>query len=352
MSSYNLYGGTPKKTLDLMKHFKENSILYVYNDTFPELKSKFEETGGRVYEGFYGQNVFLHLKKLLLIIDNENINLVQTQFSMGETLGFLIKLFRPKVKLIIAFVGSLQPSNLKSFLVSQLYRKADFFIYISAFVKAEKIKQFPILKKKNSKIIYNGTEKRIDDGEPILEMKSFNILDIAGLTKIKNIEVLIEALNIIVNELKINDIFLYVAGDGPQKPFLKELINSYKLQNHVFLLGYQTNVGRFIDKCNLFVHPCYVEGFGIAVAEAMHAAKPIIVSNAGALPELIEDGKTGLIVDPFSPVEWAEAILLLKDNKALASKLCLNARKHAQNHFNIDSYCKNYEDLYVKLLKR
>jgi len=109
MSSYNIFGGTPKKTLDLVKYFKEDAALYVYNESYSEFKFQFEATGAAVYEGFYGRNLFLHLKKLLTIIDKENINIVQTQFTMGETLGALIKVFRPKVKLVTAFVGPLNP---------------------------------------------------------------------------------------------------------------------------------------------------------------------------------------------------------------------------------------------------
>jgi len=105
MVSYNLYGGTPKKTLDLMKHFGEKSVLYVYQNGYEEFKPLFEATGGKVFEGFYGRNILKHLKRLIRIIDQENIDIIQTQFWMGETLGFFLKLFRPKVKVIIAFVG-------------------------------------------------------------------------------------------------------------------------------------------------------------------------------------------------------------------------------------------------------
>lgn len=352
MSSYNLYGGTPKKTLDLMKHFEKQSALYVYHDDFSELKSQFEATGGNIYEGFYGRNLFSHLKKLLSIIDEENINIVQTQFSMGETLGFLIKIFRPKVKLIVAFVASLKPSNLKGFIVYQFYKKVDYFIYISKYVKTEKIRQFTFLKKKNGKIIYNGTEERIDNGKSVIKLNGFAIFDIAGLIHLKNIQILIEALNIIINKKQRKDVYLYVAGDGRMREELETLIDKYNLQKHIFLLGYQSNVGKLLNNCDVFVHPAYAEGFGIVIPEAMLAEKPIIVSNAGALPELIENEVSGLVVEPHNAEQWANAILRIIENPQLAKKLAHNGKERAKKEFSKEKYVLNYEKLYKELLAK
>lgn len=350
MSSYNLYGGTPKKTLDLMKHFGDHAVLYIYRNSYPELKEQFKATGGAVYEGFFGWNLFSHLKKLLTIIDNEKIDIVQTQFSMGETLGFLIKIFRPKVKFVVAFVASLKPSKIKGYVVGNLYSKVDFFIYISHYVKTEKIRQFPIITKKKGKIIYNGTVERSDNGTEAIAFKKFSILDIAGLIHLKNIQILIEALNIIINVRQRTDVFLYVAGDGPMRKELESLIVSYNLQKHIFLLGYQSNVGRLLNNCDVFVHPSYAEGFGIVIPEAMLAEKPIIVSNAGALPELIEDEVSGLVVEPHKALEWADAILRLAEDKAFSAQIAYNSKIKAENDFSFERFTSNYEKLYYSLL--
>jgi len=350
MSSYNLYGGTPKKTLDLMKHFGDQAVLYVYHNSYPELKEQFKATGGAVYEGFYGRNLFSHLKKLLTIIDNEKIDIVQTQFSMGETLGFLIKLFRPKVKLVIAFVGPFKPTALKAFLVNLYYRKVDSFLYITEYVKKEKTRQFPILHKKRGVIIFNGTEIRLDIGNKVVAMKQFSIFDIAGLVNWKNIQVLIEALNILINVKQRTDVFLYVAGDGPMRKELESLIASYNLQKHIFLLGYQSNVGRLLNNCDVFVHPSYAEGFGIVIPEAMLAKKPVIVSNAGALPELIENEVSGLVVQPHDPGEWVDAILRIIENPEFAAQLAHKGKERAEKEFSKEKFTENYENLYNSLL--
>jgi len=351
LSTYNIYGGTPKKTLDLMKYFGSNSVLYVYEKGYDEFKLKFVDTGGKIHEGFYGKNLLSHLKHLLRIIDEEKINIVQTQFFGGEVLGYLIKLLRPKIKLIIAFVGPFKPGKFKSFISKLIYRRTNHFVYITQYVKNEKFHQFQILKRKNGSIIYNGSAVRIDNKEYSPEMKNISVFDIAGLVDWKNIQILIKAFNIILNQYKMTDYYLYVAGDGQYRSELEKMIDEYQLQDSVFLLGYQKNVGRLINSCDIFVHPSYAEGFGIVVPEAMLAKKPIIVSNAGALPELIEHEKTGLIVEPHSAVDWANAIIQLAENTEFATQLAKNAEKSATERFSYNKFCGEYEKLYNNLLE-
>lgn len=351
LSSYNKFGGTPKKTLDLLNKLGDKASLYVYHKEYVEFKNEFVSSGANVYEGDYGSNYLKHLNKLLKIIDNDKIEIVQTQFSMGETLAYLIKLFRPKVKVVCAFVGALKPNYLKSKLLGVFYKKFDVFVYISKYVKNSKVNQFSILKRKKGVIILNGSEKRVDTGEPIIQMSKIALLDIAGLVDYKNVDVLIETMAILVNKRHLENINLYVAGDGPEKKNLENLIIDYKLEKKVFLLGYQKNVGGLLDSCDIFVHPCYVEGFGIVIVEAMQAAKPIIISNAGALPELIKHEETGLIVNPFKPQEWADAIERLVNNESIANKMAISAKEVAETQYTKEMFCNNYLKLYNSILK-
>ncbi len=118
------------------------------------------------------------------------------------------------------------------------------------------------------------------------------------------------------------------------------------ITNNISILGYQKNIGDLLNQAKIFVHPSHKEGFGIAVAEAMMAGKPIIVSNAGALPELIEDGKSGMVVDPFDATAWADSILKLIDDKNLANDMALNAKQRAKEKFSVKQFVSEYEKLY------
>lgn len=350
LDSFNIFGGTPKKTLDLMSYFKSTSFLYVYSNEFEKFSSKFEQTGGKVFACLNAQNIFSQLKNVLKIIDDNNIKIIQAQFNFGSILAGLIKILRPKIKLIIAFVGPFKSKQIFKLPLSFVYIVADHIVYVSEYVKKEKIKEFNLLQKKNSTVIYNGTNNldvKSVNSQPI---KHVSLFDVAGLVDWKNIQIVIKALSEICSKKHKFNLYFYVSGEGPYRNELEKLIAKLSLEENVKLMGYTSNVGAILKEIDIFVHPAYAEGFGIAVVEAMLAEKPIIVSNAGALPELIENNVSGLVVDPHDSQEWAAAILKLIENKEFAKELATNARKRAKEKFSIERFCKNYEKLYLSLL--
>lgn len=350
LPTFNVYGGTPKKTLDLIKYSDNDCSLYVYENGYGEFKYLFEDAGASIYEGYYKRNIFLHLKAILNIIAEKNVQIIQTQFAMGEILGFLIKIFRPHVKLLVAFVGPFEPTGIKKVIAQRIYSRADAFVYISEYVKREKIRQFSILETKKSSTIFNGTEKLLPTCEDFSALDHPSLYSTSGLVDWKNIDVLVEAMHIL-NEQGTEPVFLYIAGDGPERASLEDKITRYKLERRVFLLGYQKNIGALLEETDIYVHPAYAEGFGIAVAEAMMAGKPIIVADAGALPELVENKKSGFVVNPVDANAWAEAILKLIENESLATTFGENAKSRAQNEFSIARYVSNYQSLYDSLTK-
>lgn len=348
-SSYNVFGGTPKKTLSLMNYFGKDSALYVWTNNYTEFKYDFIKTGGKVYEGLFGRNFINHIRALLHIIDDNGINVVHCYFAMGEILGFLVKLFRRNVKVIISFENALNPKGVRRILLSFIYGKIDGFIYISEYVKSQKTNHFKKLKRKPYGVIYNGTEERKPE-TATNRLQDISLLDVAGLNKLKNLKVVIVALDILINQWNRKEVYFYVAGEGPERTNLEKLIRDLKLNDHVFLLGNRNDVGSLLFSSDIFVHPSHIEGFGIAVVEAMLAGKPIIVSNAGALPELIVDKESGLVIDPFDPRAWAEAIIQILDNKEYADFLAKNARSRAESIFSFEQFAKNSQSFYNQVL--
>ena len=89
-----------------------------------------------------------------------------------------------------------------------------------------------------------------------------------------------------------------------QKKELEQQVRTKKIEKNVHFLGRQKGIGNLLENANVLVHPCSIEGFGLSVVEAMMAEKPVIVSNSGALPEIIEHRKTGFLVNPFKAEDW------------------------------------------------
>ena len=350
LSSYNKFTGTPKKTLDLIEYSEHNSFLYVYSNAYhEEFKENFVKVCNKVFEGNFGRNIFKHFKTLLRIIDENEIEVIQTQFFFGELIAGLVKLFRPKVKLIVTFEGSMSHSFVKRLIQKLVYSKVHTFIYISNYVKKEKESVFPKLLKAKTVIIYNGTSKlKVDELEPKWSRKTFNILSVSSLITIKNLNILIDMMHLLSLGHH-RDIHLYIAGNGAQKNELKEKVKEYELEEFVHFLGRQKKVGNLLYSSDVLVHPCYIEGFGLSVVEAMMAEKPVIVSNAGALPEIVDHKETGLLVSPFVAEDWGNAVLELKKNKELAFKIAKKGKEKAAQEFSTQNFADNYNLLYQNL---
>lgn len=352
LDSLNIFGGTPRKTLELMNYFNTNSYLYVYSNSFNQYYELFQKTKGKVIIGPYGRNIFRHVKSILQIIKENEINIIQTQFFFGILLATIVKIIKPKLVLVVAFVGLEKYNFFKEKILQLAIPKSDHIVFVSNFIKKSITQKFKAIEKMNYSIILNGYANNLQIKQEIpREIKHIAIFDSAALIELKNLQVVIKALLVLKNKFNYNNFYFYVCGNGPYKANLDKLIEKFHLQNYVFFLGYCEDVYKIISKIDIFVHPAYAEGFGIAVVEAMLAEKPIIVSNAGALPELIENNISGLVVDPHDPEEWAEAIIKLVKNTEFAKELAMNAKRRAEELFSIKRFCNDYEKLYLTLLQ-
>lgn len=347
LPSTNIYGGTPRKTLELIKSLDVDSILYTYDNNFLEFIPLFEKSGAIVINAPFKRNFLKHFFLLRKVIKNNKVQIVQTQFSFGEILAFLCKFIDKKIKIINAFVGTTKPNLFKRTILNFLYIFVDQFIYISKYVKKEKVKQFPILKMKASKVVYNGATKRDGVNKKILPRTKFNLLSIGGLIDVKNFDVLVEMMNILKNK---NIFHLTIIGEGPNEKKIKSNIEKYKLGNCISLVGYSDNIGDYLNSCDIYLHPAYAEGFGIAIIEAMLANKPVIVSNKGASIEIITNNIDGKIVRFNDANEWAQSVVELYKDKNLRNKLSTNGLNNANSNFTLDIFSSNYLNIYKNIL--
>jgi glycosyltransferase involved in cell wall biosynthesis len=119
---------------------------------------------------------------------------------------------------------------------------------------------------------------------------------------------------------------------------------------------YVTFTGKISEKrkiqeyhnADVLVVPSNFEPFGIVILEAYASSTPVIASNVGGIPELIANGKTGLLVPPKNPQELAEAVLKVLQNKNMSSRLGKNGRKKAE-HFSWESITKKIEKIYLSI---
>ena len=143
-----------------------------------------------------------------------------------------------------------------------------------------------------------------------------------------------------------------VAGRGGAREDLERLVDELGLGGTVVLLGRRTDVPDILAALDVAVSPSRREGTPLAVLEYMEAARPIVATAVGGVPDLIDDGVHGLLVRPQDPQALARAISALLDDRARAGELAANARARARREFDLSVTVDRVGALYHDLLGR
>ena len=145
---------------------------------------------------------------------------------------------------------------------------------------------------------------------------------------------------------------LILIGDGPDRSAAEYLVHDLKINDRVHFLGKQDSVNELLPLADLMIMPSSLESFGLAALEAMACKVPAIATRVGGVPELIEDGVTGLLF-PVGAVEEiaAGAVSLLKDRTRFEAMRDA-ARKDAQKRFCASLVIPKYVRFYEQILGR
>jgi len=177
------------------------------------------------------------------------------------------------------------------------------------------------------------------------------ILFVGGLGTRKGLPVLLQAFKLISKRQKKKSKLLLV-GSGEQEP-IRKLADSLGIGARVVLTGFVSGamLKRLYNACDVFVLPSFLEGFGLTLLEAMAAGKPIVASNAGGIPEVVEDGVHGKLVNPGKPEELAEAIAFLIKNPQSAKEIGEKNKKYVTRNFGWKKTAELTEKLYETLFQ-
>jgi glycosyltransferase involved in cell wall biosynthesis len=168
----------------------------------------------------------------------------------------------------------------------------------------------------------------------------------------KGIRFLIEAVAKL--KPKYPDISLIIAGDGFERPALEELARTLGVADKTEFLGWVANkeLPRYFRGCAVSVIPSLEEGFGIPAAEAMGCEIPVVATDAGGLPEVVENGVTGYVVPKGDAGALAGAIDRLLADGTLRSRMGKAGRIRAIERFDWDLAVRKFEAVYAGVLKK
>lgn len=203
---------------------------------------------------------------------------------------------------------------------------------------------------KNTETIPNGVDFSHLAKVPRLEKKKNRIVTVARLSPEKGLPFLIEALKIVRHSLP--EAELVLVGGGALEAQLKAYARELGVQDIVHFLGAKPNLEAMTEvaQSSLFVLPSLGEGLGIVLLEAQALGVPVIGTNVGGIPDVIEDGQSGLLVPPSDPKALAEAITRILSARALGEQLATTATARLAK-FDWDRIAAQYAELYESMTK-
>lgn len=143
---------------------------------------------------------------------------------------------------------------------------------------------------------------------------------------------------------------LVIAGDGPLRPVLEA--QAAPLGNGVHFLGWRNDAYNLMADCNVLAVPSLWEGFGLVTLEAMALRKPVVASRVSALPEIVADGETGLLVPPADPEALADALITLLNDPVRARSLGDRGRARLEKEFTVQRMARQHAAVYKEAASR
>lgn len=145
---------------------------------------------------------------------------------------------------------------------------------------------------------------------------------------------------------------LVIVGEGYLMESLKTQVRQLELSDGVIFTGFLEDVPRIIATFDVAVLPSYFEGMGRVLLEAMAMEKPVVGTRVGGIPDLIEEGLNGYLVDPGNERELASALLSILNDRGLATQMGKAGRKKMTDRFSAGMMVRSIEMVYSELLKR
>jgi glycosyltransferase involved in cell wall biosynthesis len=175
---------------------------------------------------------------------------------------------------------------------------------------------------------------------------------VANLFPRKGLEYLVQA----VGNLKesFDNILLVIVGtgDAQYESQLRKQIQDLNLTQHVLFTEFQEYPELFVSQFDVFVLPSIQEGFGIVLLEAMALGKPIVASNVGGIPEIVQHEKTGILVKAADVEELSKGVLTLLNDPNKRRKMGEQAQKRAAEYFSVERMMERLYGLYEDVLAK
>ncbi len=355
-------GGTEKLVYQMALALKKNyEIIVCTLEDIGLYGQALRKAGIPVYPLFREPGVDLNIVfSLLRIFFKHEVSLLHAHQYSPYFYAVLAKFFYPQVKIIFQEHGRHYPEIDKPLrkLVNRFFFQplTAAIVAVSHEVK-ERLIRYEGLSKKRIRVIYNGIEDVIllspEEKRELRRKWGFSDTQVVAATvgrfdPIKNLPLFLKALALA--RTQIPALRGLLIGDGPEMPALKGLCHKLGLKEAVIFTGYREDAVKLLQMADIFVLSSLSEGTSLALLEAMACGLPLIATAVGGNPEIIADGKSGLLVPNQNLPALAAALLILAQDPVLRQRMGQKARQIFEKKFTFQKMLASYQDLYQEIL--
>jgi len=359
--------GAERLLLGIAKNYnkEEFAVYFCSLKSRGELHIQLEKLGQKAFS-LNCSNMWglpLAIFKLAFLLRKYKIDILHTHLYHASILGqFVVKFNKPIIGIITRHYSDLfyiYGNSFQRALDRYASTAAKHIIAISKGVKNVLVGLDRIDPEKIT-VIYNGIDvtefDRAAAGTSVLQKSPKDperkkiIGAVGSLHPRKGHRYLIEAADILCQRRQ--DLRFVIIGDGALKQELESLRSAFDLEDKVEFIGYRQDIPNLLLGIDIMVQSSIEEGFGLSIIEAMAMNKPVIGTNVGGVPEIIEQGRTGYLIQSKNPVELAEKIDLLLNNDKYREEMGREARKSVEGKFKLIDMINKYETLYKEILNK
>jgi len=222
-------------------------------------------------------------------------------------------------------------------------------------VNAEAIKKLiqseEFLSDKKVSVIYNGIDclseikSNLDIRKELgLTQDDFIFMHVANLRSVKGHSYLLKSFSKAINEC--SRVKLLLIGEGELREELQGLVKELGIDKNIFFLGKRENIRSLITQADVCLLPSLSEGMSNSILEYMAAGKPVIATNVGGNPELVQDGQTGILVEKENVKQLRDALLCLAKDSVQRKYMGKNGLEKVQREFSMKRMVASYDELF------
>lgn len=292
------------------------------------------------------------LPNLRKIINQEKPDIIHAHYA--SSYGLLGALVKTDIPYIISVWGSdvYDFPNTMPFgkqILKYNLKKANYILSTSN-IMAKETKKYT---NKDISITPFGVDMSLFKSLPLNKNNEFIIGNVKTLKPIYGIDTLIRAASIVIKNNPDKSIKVEIFGEGPQKKELMQLAHSLNIVDKVHFKGFVSNnrLPEIYNSFSIAVSVSNRESFGVVAVEAMSCGCPVITSDADGFTEVVEDGKTGVIVPKGNPEATAEAIQRFIDNPTLRDSMGKAGQERVKSLYDWQDNVATMVSIYNNILK-